>query len=153
MTKHPEIYACLYAREFPAQALLRLRPELRNKPCVVMEGEPPLQQVCSLTRKARSLGMARGMTQVEVDTFSGVTMLAALAKEEAAAKAILLECAGCFSPRVEDCSPDCNQDRSFLCAHRYCRNAEVIRSAGDAGAKSAHARQRAGNHGLHRREQ
>jgi len=27
-------------------------------PCVVMEGEPPLQQVCSLTRRARALGLA-----------------------------------------------------------------------------------------------
>lgn len=64
MTEPPEIYACLYAKEFPAQALLRLRPKLRNTPCVVMEGEPPLEEVCSLTRKARTLGMTRGMTRV-----------------------------------------------------------------------------------------
>jgi len=55
MTEPPEIYACLYAKEFPAQALLRLRPELRNTPCVVMDGEPPLEEVCSLTRKARTI--------------------------------------------------------------------------------------------------
>jgi len=112
MTKHSEIYACLYAKEFPAQALLRLRPELRNKPCVVMEGEPPLQEVCSLTRKARSLGMARGMTQVEVDTFSEATVLQRSLKEETTAREVLLECAGCYSPRVEECS----DNRSFLCA-------------------------------------
>ena len=111
MTQHSEIYACLYAKEFPAQALLRLRPELRNKPCVVMEGEPPLQEVCSLTRKARSLGIACGMTQVEVDTFSGVAVLPRSSKEEAAAREAVLECAGCFSPRVEEI----NHDRSFLC--------------------------------------
>ena len=51
MNESAELYACLYANEFPAQALLRLRPELHNKPCVVMEGEPPLQQVCSLNPK------------------------------------------------------------------------------------------------------
>lgn len=112
MTKHSEIYVCLYVKEFPAQALLRLRPELRNKPCVVMEGEPPLQEVCSLTRKARSLGITRGMTQVEVDTFSEATVLQRSLKEEVAAKEVLLECAGCYSPRVEDCS----HDHSFLCA-------------------------------------
>ncbi len=111
MTKSAEIYACLYAREFPTQALLRLRPELRDKPCVVMDGKPPLQEVCSLTRKARKLGMAHGMTQVEVDTFSGVTVLERSAREEAAAREALLECAGCFSPRVEEVS----YDRSFLC--------------------------------------
>lgn len=111
MTRPAEIYACLYAREFPAQALLRFRPELRPRPCVVMEGEPPLQQVCSLTRSARTLGLAQGMTPVEVDTFSGVAVLERSAPEEAAAREVLLECAGCFSPRVEEVS----QDRSFLC--------------------------------------
>lgn len=111
MTTAAEVYACLYAREFSAQALLRLRPELRDKPCVVMHGEPPLQVLCSLTRKARSLGMLHGMTQVEVDTFSEVTVLRRSAKEETAARETLLECAGCFSPRVEEIS----LDRSFLC--------------------------------------
>ncbi|HEV2416996.1 MAG TPA: DNA polymerase Y family protein [Terriglobia bacterium] len=111
MTKPAEVYACLYAREFPAQALLRLRPELRDKPCVVMDGEAPLQVVCSLTRKARRIGISHGMTQVEVDTFSGVTVLQRSTKEETAASEAVLECVGCFSPRVEDVS----HDRSFMC--------------------------------------
>jgi protein ImuB len=68
MTTPSELYACLYAKEFPAQALLRFRPELHGKPCVVLEGEAPLQQVCSLNAKARLLGLTHGMTQVEVDT-------------------------------------------------------------------------------------
>jgi len=110
MSKPAEIYACLYATEFPAQALLRLRSELREQPCVVMEGEPPLQQVCSLNRKARSLGLVHSMTQVEVDTFPGVTVLRRSHGEEAAAKAALLECAGGFSPRVENRS----ENRAFL---------------------------------------
>jgi protein ImuB len=111
MTKPAELYACLYAREFSAQSLLRLRPELQDKPCVVMDGEPPLQQVCSLTRKARTLGLLRGMTQVEVETFSKVTMLPRSHKEEAAAKKVVLECAGAFSPRVEERF----EDGAFLC--------------------------------------
>jgi protein ImuB len=111
MTKPAELYACLYAKEFPAQALLRLRPELRDKPCVVMEGEPPLEQVCSLTRKARSIGLVRGMTRVEVETFPAVTVLTRLHKEETATRSVLLECAGGFSPRVEDKS----EDGAFLC--------------------------------------
>jgi protein ImuB len=111
MTKLGELYACLYAREFPSQALLRLRPELKECACVVMEGEPPLQLVCSLTRKARSLGLVRGMTQVEVDTFADVTALPRSVGEESAANATLLECAGGFSPRVEDRS----EDSAFLC--------------------------------------
>jgi protein ImuB len=111
MSKHAEIYACLYAMEFPAQALLRLRPELREQPCVVMEGEPPLQRVCSFNRSAYSLGMVRGMTKVEADTFPGITPLRRSNGEEAAAKAVLLECVGGFSPRIEDCS----EDTAFLC--------------------------------------
>jgi protein ImuB len=111
MTKPAELYACLYAKEFPAQALLRLRPELRDRPCVVMEGEPPLQQVCSLNTKGRLLGLAHGMTLAEVETFPSVAVLARSLKEEVSAKTALLECAGAFSPRVEDRS----EDRAFSC--------------------------------------
>jgi protein ImuB len=106
-----ELYACLYAREFPAQALLRLRPELKEQPCVVMEGDAPLEQVCSLNTKARLLGMVRGMTRVEVETFPASAVLARSLKEEAATRAVLLECAGAFSPRVEERSAD----TAFVC--------------------------------------
>src|SRR3979490_2982865 len=111
MSQPAELYACLHGKEFPAEALLRLRPELRSKPCVVMKGEPPLQQVCSLNTKARLLGMTHGMTRVEVDTFPGPVMLSRSHKEEMTVRAILLECAGAFSPRVEDRS----EDTAFLC--------------------------------------
>ena len=106
-----ELYACLYAREFPAQALLRPRPELREQPCVVMEGDAPLELVCSLNTKARLLGMSRGMTRVEVDTFPASVALARSQKEEEATRAILLECAGAFSPRVEERS----EGAAFVC--------------------------------------
>ena len=82
MTKYSELYACLYAKEFPAQAMLRLRPDLRDKPFIVMEGEPPLQHVCSLNRKASRLGVSRGMTQVEVDTFPSVELLSRSGKKK-----------------------------------------------------------------------
>jgi protein ImuB len=112
MTKPAELYACLYAKEFPAQALLRLRPEMHNKPCVVMEGEAPSQHVCSLNTKARLLHMLHGMTRVEVDTFPAPVVLPRSRTMETAAKVVLLECAGAFSPRVEDRS----EDTAFLCA-------------------------------------
>ena len=91
--------------------MLRLRPALRDKPCVVMDGEPPLQYVCSRNAKAHLLGIVRGMTQVEVDTFPSVTVLSRAPAEEAATRKALLECAGAFSPRIEDCS----DDNTFLC--------------------------------------
>jgi protein ImuB len=71
-----------------------------------MEGEPPLQQVCSLNTKARQFGMNRGMTRVEIDTFPEPLVLSRSMKAESATKAILLECAGAFSPRIEDRSGD-----------------------------------------------
>src|SRR6202012_682741 len=98
MSQPAELYACLYAKEFPAQALLRRRPDMRDRTCVVMEGDPPLQAVCSVTRKGRSVGIARGMTQGEVDPFPDVAALPRSLSEESAAKAALLECAGGFSP-------------------------------------------------------
>ncbi len=97
-----ELYACLYAKEFPAQAVLRLRPELRERPVVVVEGEPPLQTVCSFNAKARYLGIVRGMTRVELDTFSSLIVLPRSHTEEVSTHAVMLECAGTFSPRVEE---------------------------------------------------
>lgn len=102
----PELYACMHVKEFAAQALLRLRPELRQKPCVVMEGEPPLQQVCSMNTKARRLGVLIGMTQVEMETFPAVTLLPRSLQEETATKTALLECAESFTPRVEEASTE-----------------------------------------------
>src|SRR6202522_2264022 len=94
MNRAGELYACLYAKEFPAQAVLRLRPELRELPVVVIEGEPPLQTVCSFNGKARYLGIVRGMTRVELDTFSSLIVLTRSHTEEASTHAVMLECAG-----------------------------------------------------------
>ena len=111
MSAPSQLYACLYAREFPAQALLRLRPERRNEPLAVLDGEPPLQTVCSLNSKARALGIVHGMTRAEMDAFPSLTSLPRSRTEEAATRAVLLDCAGTFSPRIEDLSCD----TAFLC--------------------------------------
>lgn len=105
-------YACVCVKEFQAQAMLRLRPELHSTACVVMEGDPPLEQVCSLNRKARILGLVPGMTKVEVETFEQITIIKRAAAEESTAREALLECAGSFSPRVEECSTN----GVFVCA-------------------------------------
>ena len=102
MTRPPELYACVYVRELPAQALLRLRPELHDKPCVVLEGEPPSESVCAMNTRARLHSLRHGMTKVEVETFENVMVLQRSQKTEAAVRTILLECAGAFSPRIED---------------------------------------------------
>jgi len=111
MRRSTELYACLYADELPMQALLRFRPELREQPCVVMDGTPPLQQACSINAKARRLGIAHAMTRVEIDTFSAVAVLQRSPSEEAAMKGLLLKSIALFSPGVEDKS----EDGAFLC--------------------------------------
>lgn len=106
-----ELYACLYVKEFPAQAVLRLRPDLREQPVVVIAGESPLETVCSFNAKARALGVHHGMTRVELDTVASIVVLPQSRLDEVATHAVLLECAGSFSPRIEDCSERSN----FLC--------------------------------------
>lgn len=98
---HKEQYACVLVREFPAQAIARLRPELRDIPFVLLEGKPPLQRVLSLNTKARLLGIRHGMTKVEVETFDSAVCVARSTASETAARTVLLECASCYSPRVE----------------------------------------------------
>ncbi len=111
--KHPaELYACVYVREFPAQSLLRLRPELKESACVVMEGEPPFEQVCSLNTKARLLGIQHGMSRIDVDGFPRAKVLLRSLKTESTVKEMLLECGGTYSPRIEDFS----SETYFLCA-------------------------------------
>jgi protein ImuB len=104
-------YACLDAREFPMQALLRLRPELLCKPVAVLDGEPPFERVCSLNDPALALGIAPGMTKLEMEMFPTAAVLPRSRAEEDAARAALLECAGTFSPRVDDQS----SDSCFIC--------------------------------------
>jgi len=133
-----ELYACVYAKEFPAQALLRLRPEMRDTAVIVMEGQPPLQTVCAMNGKARRIGVERGMTRVEVDTFDSVSVLARSVAEEAAARVVLLECAGTFSPRVEDRSGQ----SEFLCAIDIA-GTEKLFGTPDAVAQSLLRRMRA----------
>jgi len=126
MSKAAELYACLYVREFPAQAHRRLRPELRDKPFAVMEGESPLQHACSFNSKARALGVAHGMTKIELDTIPSVIVLSRSLAEEASTKTAILECAGAFSPRVEDRS----SDASFLCVVDIAGTERLFGSAG-----------------------
>ena len=98
----PALYACLYAREFPAQAMLRLRPALRAHPVAVLEGEPPRQFVCACNGRAAALGVTHGMTRAELEVFPTVARLLRSLAEESSARVALLQAAGQFSPRVED---------------------------------------------------
>lgn len=99
-----ELYACAYAAEFPAQALLRLRTDLQPEPVAVLEGRAPQQAICALNQKARLRGAALGMTRLEAEGIAGLKLLARSVEGEAAARAVFLECAAQFSPRIEEVS-------------------------------------------------
>lgn len=100
------LFACIYAPEFPAQTAQRLRPELRGKPIVVLQGEPPQETVCSRNKPARSLGINIEMTRLEAESFAGVTFIPRSIREEETTRAVVMECAAGFSPRIADCSND-----------------------------------------------
>ncbi len=94
-------YISVYLPEFPAQALLRLRPTAAHSPVVVLAGDPPFEQVCSANAAAFELGITQAMSRAELDSFPGLCILRRSEPEEGAARAALLEAAGSFTPRVE----------------------------------------------------
>jgi protein ImuB len=96
------LYACAWAAEFPAQALLRLRTDWQTEPVVVLDGRAPDEWVCSLNRLAERKGAAAGMTRLEAESMNGLRLLKRSAESEAAAQAVMLECAAKFSPRIQE---------------------------------------------------
>jgi len=98
------LYACVHAAEFPAQALLRLRPDLRSEPVAVIEGRPPQEFVCAMNRPALQKSAALGMTRLDVEGIGGIRLLARSLETEASARSVLLECVAQFSPRIEEAS-------------------------------------------------
>jgi protein ImuB len=100
------LYACAWAAEFPAQALLRLRTDRQTEPVVVLDGRAPEEWVCSLNRLAERRGAAAGMTRLEAESTVGLRLLKRSAESEAAARAVMLECAAKFSPRIEEACTD-----------------------------------------------
>ena len=99
-----ELYACVCAEEFPAQALLRLRTEVQSEPVAVLEGRAPLETICSLNRPAHLKGAVLGMTRLEAEGIAGLRLLARSVEVEVAARAVLLETVSQFSPRIEEVS-------------------------------------------------
>ena len=98
---HEPVYVCVHVPEFSAQARLRLRPESACRPVAVLDGDPPLEQVCSVNNRALALGVTRGMTRAELDCFAGLHRLPRSVPEEQAARSALLSLAGEFTPRME----------------------------------------------------
>jgi protein ImuB len=101
-TRMSTLYACVHAVEFPAQALLRLRPDLQNGAVVVLEGRPPHELVCAMNTHAFRLGATLGMTRLDAESIPGLRLLARSVETEATARTVLLEYAAKFSPRIQE---------------------------------------------------
>ncbi len=99
-----EFYACVHVAEFPAQALLRLRSDLAAEPVVVMDGAEPHEFVCAMNAHALRRGAAMGMSRLDVEGLTGLRLLARSEESESAARAVVLERAAKFSPRIEEVS-------------------------------------------------
>ena len=95
-------FACIFVPDFPAQAVVRLDPELRERAVAVFEGAPPLTKVFSASRAARAMGVEIGMTKIQGETFPGIVWRWRSLTAETTAHAALLDCAWTISPRVAD---------------------------------------------------
>jgi len=95
-------FACLFVPDFPAQAVVRLEPDLREKGVAILAGAAPLTKVFATNRQARDLGVETGMTKVQAEAFQGVVWRWRSLSQEASTYAALLDCAWAISPRVED---------------------------------------------------
>jgi protein ImuB len=95
------VYLCLHLRDFAAQTLVRLEPELRKRPVAILDGDPPLETVFALNQRARILGIESGMSRLQAESFEGVSVSARVKQREDSAFLIFMKSAERFSPRIE----------------------------------------------------
>jgi protein ImuB len=95
------VYLCLNVRDFAAQTLARLQPELRTRPVAILEGDPPLETVFALNQRARILGLESGMSRLQAESFEGVFVSSRVRQQEDSAFVLLMKSADQFSPRIE----------------------------------------------------
>ena len=124
------LYLCLHLRDFAAQAMACAHPELQRRPLAILSGTPPLEYVFAVNRRARVLGLERGMGRMQAESFvpqhansrragdpgAEVAIRPRERSQEERAFATLVECAGRFSPRIEVISAP--EEHSFIPAHQ-----------------------------------
>ena len=99
------MFACLFIPDFPAEAIIRLEPELRGRAVAVLAGRPPLEKVVALNEKARQMGVELGATKAQLEAWEELVLRTRAELQEISAHAALLDCAQSFSPEVEDTAP------------------------------------------------
>lgn len=101
------LFGCVSAPDFPVQAALR--PEagisFRSDPVAVVDGPESLLKVFACNEPARRAGVAVGMTKTQAEVCLQVAVRRRIEEHELQVHAVLLECAYCFSPRLESTCP------------------------------------------------
>ena len=103
------MFASIFIPHFQVQSLVRSEPELSGKAIAVVHsdaGDPALQKVVEANVAAIRAGVETGMTRLRLQHFPEVTTRQKSVGQENSAHAALLDCAGGFSPRVEDTAHD-----------------------------------------------
>lgn len=98
----PHLHACVHVAEFAAQALLRLHPVTKGTAVAVLDGPAHDERICALNRKARQLGAVHELTRLDAESLPNLHLLARNPRVEESARAVLIEVALQFTPRVEE---------------------------------------------------
>jgi protein ImuB len=100
------MFACIFIPDFPAQAIIRPEPELRQCAVAVLAGRTPLEKVVAVNENARQMDVEPGTTKSQLEAWEHLILRARSEAHEKSAHAALLDCAQSFSPEVEDTAPD-----------------------------------------------
>src|SRR5262245_22482062 len=100
------MFACLYVPDFAVQAAIRAEPEhtsvtFDQTPIVILDGPATMQRVIGVNSAARRSCAGIGMTKLQLEACEGIVVRKRSMALEKSAHAALLDCAYCFSPRVE----------------------------------------------------
>ena len=96
------MHAVIYIPNFHLQAALRLEPQLASRPVALMDQTESKAVVMQMTDAARAFAVAEGQTSTQAMARCGEILIRARSRaQEDAAAEILLQCAYCFSPRIE----------------------------------------------------
>jgi protein ImuB len=107
------MFVCAHIPDFPAAALVRLEPGLREHAVAIVQGAPPIVNVVASNDRARSVGVVPGMTEMQAKERLRCTcppqqwsVRPRSAGQEASASAALLDCVCSFSSRLERTAPE-----------------------------------------------
>src|SRR5690242_14838719 len=97
------LFACLFVRHFPVQAVVRCEPDQnqRNSAVAVLDGPETLLRVWACNQQAEFAGVEIGMTKVQAEQCPGLLVRKRIPAQEDAAQSALIDCASAFSPLVE----------------------------------------------------